>query len=335
MKNRGFLYFVFLVASLLWAGFWYARPYDLFIRRLAGISLPQLLLAKGTFKKDTQDRTNFLLLGRAGGDFDSPDLTDSIIVVSLDRPQDKIYTIAVPRDIWSPSLNDKINTTYFYGKAKGKPFLLAKAEVEKIVGLPIHYGAVINFDKFEKLIDYLAGVDIYVERSFEDFKYPIAGRADDPCGGDPEFRCRYEHLVFKRGMRHMDGTTALKFARSRHSSDLAEGTDFARGARQQKVMSAIYQKLMTRIKKINLTQAEELYQLVNALVERDIENREVLFLLKEMVWTRDINVSEITIPKNHFITPPYKNYGGKYVLLPASGNFDAIHRYLKSQMQTR
>lgn len=63
---------------------------------------------------------------------------------------------------------------------------------------------------------------------------------DDPAQAFP---CRYEHLHFDKGPMHMDGTTALKYARSRHS--LQDGTDFGRARRQQKVIEAVKNKVFS------------------------------------------------------------------------------------------
>ena len=59
-------------------------------------------------------------------------------------------------DIWSDTLQDKINTAYAYGEAKktGGGLTLAKAELSNIIGQPVQYAAVIDFSKFETLIDF-------------------------------------------------------------------------------------------------------------------------------------------------------------------------------------
>jgi anionic cell wall polymer biosynthesis LytR-Cps2A-Psr (LCP) family protein len=57
------------------------------------------------------------------------------------------------------------------------------------------------------------------------------------------FECRYEHLHFDKGLQHMDGTTALKFVRSRHSKE--DGGDFNRSARQKLVIEAIKKKIFS------------------------------------------------------------------------------------------
>src|SRR5690606_11303223 len=115
---------------------------------------------------------------------------------------------------------------------------------EFVTGEPVHYAMVMDFSGFKEVIDTLGGVEVDVEHSFTDTEYPIAGRENDLCDGDPEYRCRYETIEFKQGRQYMDGETALKFVRSRHAEG-DEGNDFARSACQQRVISAIREKVLT------------------------------------------------------------------------------------------
>src|SRR5690606_10518850 len=98
-----------------------------------------------------------------------------------------------------------------------------KTQVEKIAGVPVHYAVVVDFNAFENVIDLIGGIEVNVLTPFVDSKYPIPGKENDLCGGDPEFTCRYETLVFEKGLTFMDGETALKFARSRNAEG-DEGT---------------------------------------------------------------------------------------------------------------
>jgi len=113
--------------------------------------------------------------------------------------------------------------------------VLAKSVAEEIVGIPVHYAVVVDFDFFQKVIDELGGIEVDVETDFVDDRYPIKGREDDLCNGDPKFSCRYETVEFKKGLQFMDGGAALKFVRSRNAEG-DEGTDLARIARQEKVI---------------------------------------------------------------------------------------------------
>jgi anionic cell wall polymer biosynthesis LytR-Cps2A-Psr (LCP) family protein len=59
---------------------------------------------------------------------------------------------------------------------------------------------------------------------------------------EQQYLCRYENLHFEKGIQHLDGTTALKFARSRHST--SDGGDFNRANRQKLVLIAIRDKVI-------------------------------------------------------------------------------------------
>ena len=102
----------------------------------------------------------------------------------------------------------------------------------------------IDFSGFAKAIDVIGGLDIQVDTSFIDSKFPIPGKETDPC--EP---CRYETISFTKGLQHMDGATALKFVRSRQAEG-DEGTDFARSKRQEKLISAFKQKILSSPTKI-------------------------------------------------------------------------------------
>lgn len=182
-------------------------------------------------------RFNLLVLGVPGGDHPGPRLSDTIMVLSF-SPKD-LVVISLPRDIWIEEFGEKINALYPLGGLS-----LVEKKVSQLLGLKVEKGVALDFAGFKKAVDLLGGLDVEVERSFDDFYYPIPGRENDDCNGDPQFRCRYEHLHFEKGKTHMDGELALKFARSRHATDSAEGTDFARSRRQQKIIFAFKNKLI-------------------------------------------------------------------------------------------
>lgn len=288
---------------------------------------------KALFFKDSlktyNDQINIALLGIAGGDHDGPNLSDSIMVVNYNMKDNKLTTIAIPRDIWSDTLKDKVNSAYAYGevKKKGGGLTLAKAELGSIVGSPIHYAVVIDFNEFKELIDFLGGVRVNVEQSFIDEKFPIAGKENDLCDGDPEYKCRYKTISFEKGQQYMRGETALNFIRSRHSEG-EEGTDFARSKRQQKMIEAIKNKLFESKFLFNLDKFKKTYQVIDKLIIRDITNQQAAIILRNIFLKRNFKQKSIILDENLFIVPPYENYGGKYVLVPLLGDFNNIHQYI-------
>jgi anionic cell wall polymer biosynthesis LytR-Cps2A-Psr (LCP) family protein len=181
----------------------------------------------------------------------------------------------------------------------------------------------------------LGGIDITIDRSFDDFKYPIAGKENDLCDGDPEYMCRYEHLRFDAGPQHMDGFTALKFVRSRYSTDPVEGTDFARGKRQEKVISAIKAKFISIENLKNSKIYQELYNLVSNSVITDIGPDYYSGFLRLGLKMRKLpfksfSLSEPDQLENPPVSPKYDN---QWVLIPKGGNPQAVFEYISSLLQ--
>ncbi|OGK19732.1 hypothetical protein A3D80_03220 [Candidatus Roizmanbacteria bacterium RIFCSPHIGHO2_02_FULL_40_13b] len=328
MNRKRFKVSLFLLFLITILGF-LLFPYYQFVGRVTGRSPIALLLLNNHFKK-TNNTVNILLLGKAGGNNDGPNLTDSITVASYNLNTKKVYLISIPRDIWSQTLNEKINAAYAFGEAKkaGGGMILSSAEIGSVVDLPIHYAIVIDFEKFQTIIDSVGGVDVDVTHSFVDNKYPRPGKENDTCNGDPEYLCRYETISFQAGMHHMNGETALKFARSRNAEG-DEGSDFARSARQQKIFQSLRVKAQQIAKSGNLKKIEALYNSFDRAIERNIKNDEVAFLAKKIVFSGGIHEITVPLPEDLFIVPNVTDYYGKYVLIPATGNFDRIHEYVK------
>lgn len=305
------------------------RPYYAFLTKTVHIS-PFKIFAGLDSVKTIDNSVNLLILGIAGGEHDGPNLSDSIIIANYNFKKNRLITISIPRDIWSDTLRDRINSAYAYGeeKRRGGGLKLAKAEVGAIYGIPIPYGAVINFSGFDELIDYLGGIDVFVEQSFIDKEFPITGKENDLCGGDPEYKCRYETVSFEKGRRHMDGKTALKFVRSRHALG-AEGSDFSRSKRQQQVMLAIKDKIVGIVKSLDLGKIKILYSSLDKVVSRDIMNQQVAIIAKEIIFKRHFYQKNFNLSQDAFKVPDYRLYDGKYVLVPNSGDFADIHAYIQ------
>ena len=328
---------VIITGLIILTVFLILRPYYLFLTQKLKISPLKVLISKDSLKT-FDNQVNIAVLGIPGGNHDGPNLSDSIIVANYNFKSSQLTTISIPRDIWSDTLRDKINTAYAYGEGKmtGGGLKLARAEISTIIGQPIHYAVVIDFSKFEQLIDFLGGIDIQVNHSFTDKKFPIPGKENDDCGGeDPEYQCRYETISFKKGLMTMDGKTALKFVRSRNAEGV-EGNDFARESRQQKVIDALEKKLTSSIKKANLAKIDTTYQYLNQLVSRDITNQQLAIIGKNIIFNQifghHLSKKQTTLSEDFFEVPPYYLYDGKYVLIPKDKDFAAIHQFINCQI---
>ena len=199
--------------------------------------------ADAKLKGEDNDRINILLLGIGGKGHDGGLLTDTIILVSLKPSENKVSLLSIPRDLSVPIENmgwQRINSVNAYAEMKtpGSGGLAVSQTINDAFQIPIDYYLTVDFAGFEKIIDDLGGLKVNVENTFDDYKYPILGAEAAP------WEERWEHLHVDQGEQVMDGQLALKYVRSRHALGI-EGSDFARSRRQQKVLEAVKEKVLS------------------------------------------------------------------------------------------
>lgn len=298
---------------------------------LTPVTILKLVFNTGVSLKETDGRTNILVLGIAGGTHAGSDLTDTMIVLSLDVHKSTLAMIAIPRDIWSETLKDRINSAYHYGEVKkeGGGIVLSRVIVSDVTGLPIHYTLTADFSGFEDVIDLVVGVNVTVPKAFTDPDFPIAGREEDLCGGDPQFRCRYESVSFKEGQQEMSGERALMYVRSRHAEG-EEGSDFARSRRQQDVMVALKEKLMRPDVYLSPAKVRELLGAFDNATETDLRIGELGTIGKIVSRIPDDHIRRISL-EDQLDPAPLWLYG-RYALVPKE-SWEAIHEFVKSQLE--
>lgn len=308
-------------------------------------------------KQEKNGNINILLMGIGGGTHDGPNLTDTIIVLSINQERDQVNLISIPRDLWIPDLKSKINQAYDDGQEKNnKGILLSRAVTQKVTGLQIDYVVVLDFSGFVKLVDYLHGIDINVKNTLDDYRYPIEGKEDDACGHDEEeitqfvatntaeqdlwdfFSCRYKHLHIDSGMVHMDGITALEYVRSRHGRG-SEGTDFARSQRQQLVIHGIREKTFSLGIILNPVKILGIVNILKQNINTDIDVSEYDDFIKLAKKMGNAKLASIIIDTGNggdnryglLMNPPIsEEYRLQWVLIPRQGNgdFSEIKEYI-------
>lgn len=276
--------------------------------------------------------TSILVLGKGGEGHTAPDLTDTMMVVFLNQNTKKVSILSLPRDIWVPAIRAKLNSAYYWGKQNlNNNFEIVNLSVEEITGIPISYTVVIDFSLFKDLIDTLGGINVIVENSFSDLKYPISDKENDLCNGDKTYACRYETIFFEKGVTKMDGETSLKFVRSRNSEGL-EGTDLAREVRQQKVISAIKEKVLSKEIILNPLKLKEIYDVTFSHVESNLDNKSLL-ILGRLVFKLKNNISFFSIPEDLMeVSQNNKRYDYQYVFIPKSGLWLELREWIKNSL---
>lgn len=185
-----------------------------------------------------RERINILLVGVDSGPGRSTALTDTMLVVSIDPGGGPPAMISVPRDLYGAPLPDgrvynaKLNSLMAIANSRPSEFPAGgvgtlKGAIGELLGLRIHYFGAVNLIGFRDAVDAIGGVDIVVQRAVN----------------DPTYRNEYGTLTgffISAGQHHLDGSTALAFARSRKG---AGDSDFTRADRQQQLLAAIRAKL--------------------------------------------------------------------------------------------
>ena len=288
-----------------------------------------------------------LLLGQGNPSHEGSKLTDSIMVVNLDTTNKTVTLIFIPRDLWVPLPQKmkgknkiKINEAYSLGGLD-----LIKQTVSTSIDLPINFSILVDFNYFTQIIDLLGGVDIIIDKTLDDYYYPIAGKELDDCEKTPEelaainatmsgfllekqYACRYEHLHFDAGKTHLDGATALKFARSRHSDQ--NGGDFDRGLRQQAILIGLKNRLISLGALKNI---EKLFAKMSRMVTTDLSPEALTSISSLIINPREYQVKQIVLSEENVLQSS-KNSRGQYILIPKAGedNFSEIHNLFKKPL---
>lgn len=239
LLSLGFL-FIFFILSLAAVSIYAKHQLDLFTQA-AGISQAQLIsTVKAGWKtvpaQDNQ-KVNFLILGTddLANRGQAVQLTDTMLLASLNLKTGQVSMYSLPRDLWLDDYKTKINALYEYGKQRypEEPQRFPREVLQQLTSLPIHHTLMINLDTLASLVDTIGGIDIHVQDSFSDTKFP---RPDVDVTKVHDPALLYMTVEFHQGVEHMSGQRVLEYVRSRHSASEQEGNDVARGQRQQEVI---------------------------------------------------------------------------------------------------
>ena len=285
-----------------------------FLNTFKNIVTPNKIELKGI----TDERINILLLGIAGKGKPGNNLTDTIIVASFNTKTGKVALLSIPRDLYVeiPEMNyqSKINSVYEYGLQNyptdaQKSMEPMKKVIRNITSLDVHYWAIMNFDGFQEAVDAIGGINITNERDILDTRYP-----------GPNYS--YETFELAKGFHHLDGATALKYARMRHNDP---ESDFGRAKRQQQVMQAIKNKIFSTGTLLN---AVAINQFLNALGENvkinisDSEFGDFLTLIKNLDTNNINNVVLDAWKKDSLLRG--SRMTGISALIPRIGNWSEV-----------
>lgn len=284
-------------------------------------------------KGESSGRINVLLLGRGGGTHNAPDLTDTIMLASIDPVNHKVVLLSIPRDMWVAVKNKgpmKLNAAWQTGrndhmkrfgvkandpKAMDAGFQLLDTTVEEIVGMNIDYNMIVNFQAFKQAIDTVGGVNVNVPTDLVD---PTMAweNANNP-------------VLAQAGPQVFDGKQALIYVRSRETT-----SDFARSERQRAMLLALKDKIATAGTLSNPKKISGLIKAFGDNIYTDLSVKDATRLYSILQRTSDMDIKTIglTDPANPLLNTG--NIIGQSVVLPKKGLFKYadIQSFLKTQI---
>ncbi len=281
-------------------------------------------------KGEGDGRINILLLGAGGAGHEAPDLTDTIMLASIDPVNKTASLVSLPRDMWVQGPGGsamKVNAAFATAKYRqlgkidtsSKDDAAIKAgveaidkQVEDILGVNVHYNMLVDFKAFRQAIDTVGGVEVNVPEQLYD---PTMAWEN---GRNP--------ILAKEGQQTFDGKKALMYVRSRHTS-----SDFARSERQRAVLLALKDKVVTVGTLSNPVKISELISAFGDNVYSDLSLADSVSLAKIFKDIKNTNIKSIGLADegNSFVTTAA--VGDQSVVLPKAGMFDfsEIRSYIR------
>jgi LCP family protein required for cell wall assembly len=263
----------------------------------------------------TKERLNILLLGVGGEGHEGAQLTDTIILASINLKEKKVAMLSIPRDLAYPlggGRFEKINSVqaYFERDYPGEGATRTAQAFATLLEMPIDHVVRIDFNGFADFVDALGGIDVTVERGFTDPQYPTNDKG-------------WMVVSFRKGLQHFNGENALRYARSRHGNN-GEGSDFARSRRQQLVILAIREKLLRLDTLGDPRKLAALYSAVTNHLQSDLSPWEAMKLAPLF---KDFSTSNLTMkvlddqPGHELVSA---NVNGAFMLFPRKPDWSEI-----------
>lgn len=285
-------------------------------------------------KRKDSNKINILIAGRWWGNHEAPDLTDTIMLLSINTEKNTVSMLSIPRDLYveyGENRKGKINRLYEDAYYATDSVVLAmealEEKVEEITNEKIDYFVNLDFKGFINLIDTVGWIDVEIPETLIDYRYPDGYEW-------------YTTFILRKGSWNLDGETALKYARSRHST-----SDFDRSLRQQIIIKALKDKMISLDYLISPTKISALYETFQKDIQTDIPLRKIIPLAVKVqeIQKEDIISSNINdtcffwldkCEKWGFLYYPRKDlFWGVSVLLPEWSDeqeisqYDVIHEY--------
>lgn len=335
---RAFAVLTIMVVSV--TGFLFAKGYINLQKVLSGGGGAAALTENvdpSKLRGEGDGRVNILLMGRGGEGHEGADLTDTMMLASIDPVAKEVALVSIPRDTYVsvPGYGSmKINQVFYTGKnnalnkyakktndvkkiADDAGFALAESTVEKTLGVPVHYHGMIDFAGFEDAVNNVNGISLNAPKQVTE-QMRINGK-------------NY-YLNVKPGQQNFDGFKALAYARSRYTS---ERGDFDRSERQRLIIAALKDKAISAGTISNPQKISNLISTFGNHVQTNFSTQDLsrLYDLTKDIPSNKIQSIGLADPPNNYLTTSMVD--GLSVVVPTAGrgNFKEVQAYIRNALK--
>lgn len=330
-KKGILLSILLLLTPFLIIGIWDLKNFSNATSKLFGTGNAFGILAQ-TPPEQTEGRTNILLVGYSADDpnHGGAALTDSIMVLSLNKDKKTGYMLSIPRDLYVDIPGQgyaKINEAYQDGERSsfneaGLPpggIGLLEKTVSQVTGLEVHNYALINYTAVREIVDALGGITVNIQ-------------SPDPRGiYDPNFQPHEGGpLKLSNGSQKIDGQTALRLTRARGATYGSYGfpqSDFNRTQNQQLVLNAIKSELNWTLVLDPRTNGK-IFSAAGNNIQTDVKLAEVIPLYRMFTSVPGDQLKSVTLNNVNDVNllRSYRTRSGQSALIPAAGidNYEDI-----------
>lgn len=261
-------------------------------------------------------RINVLLLGKGGDTHEGGQLTDTLMIASIDPINNGVVMLSIPRDLWVKpddlwpmKINAVYNSSkeqYLYDNPKDKAgaekagINATETVIEDYLGVKINYYAMVDFTAFEEAVNILGGITVNLPEAYS----------------DPTMKIGKKYLNLPAGPNDLDGGTALGLARSRYG---AERGDFDRGENQQLVIMGIKDKVLSTGTFANPIKLSQLVSTFGNRVQTNFSTDDLarLYELSKNIPNENITNVDLAMKGEAVVTTG--SVGGQSVVYPKAG----------------
>lgn len=301
-------------------------------------------LSSAPLNCENSGRCTILLAGNSADDpgHDGANLTDSIMLVSINMQNHTAFMLSVPRDLYVSIPGNgygKINEVYPDGQAEhfsqqgyanGGMGLLEKT-VSQDFGIPINYYALVDYSAIKDAVDAVGGINVDIQ-------------SQDPRGlYDPsiDYATKGPLVRLSNGWHTLNGEQALDLARARGDTYGAygfEASDFERTQNQRMMMVALKDKVTTSTVLANPIKLGELFDAIGNNLHTDLTTSNIrrMYDLSKQINSSNIksyglNSATVSGKQNVDLLRNYSTANGESALIPAAGlgDYSQIQLYVK------